>query len=290
MFVIFLFCHFLLTPLSGARKGYHIISSWGKKGTGKGEFSSPCGIAVDKKGIVYIADKERKKILKFTSMGKFLMEWDTKYPPSAITVDNEGNIYVGESTHKERGVVEKFSEDGKLVNKFTFNGGVTGGIAVSNKFIYLTVISFNGSVHKFTKEGMFVKSWGKLATCCGYLDVAVDSRDNVFVAELGAHRVVKYDSEGKILQKWGKAGKKEGEFCGCCNPIHIAVGPDDAVFTSEKDIPRIQKFSKDGRFITSFGKGQFSEECGYLDIAVSNEGQVFVVDDYLCKVFVFNKK
>lgn len=279
-----------LHPLLCASEEYHLLLSWGEKGKREGGFLSPCGIAVDKKGMVYVADAGRQCVLKFTSQGKFLMEWKTRYPPSALAVDSEGNVYVGESTHKEVGLVEKFTGEGKLIKQWSYKGGVIGGIAISPRYVYLGVVSFTGSIQKFTKEGVYIKSWGKFDTCCSYLDVAVDSQENVYVAELGAHRVVKCDSEGKVLKKWGKAGKKEGEFCGCCNPVHIALGPDDSVFTSEKDSPRIQKFTPNGRFVTSFGKGKFSEECGHLDIAVYRDGRIFVVDDEIGKVFVFAKR
>jgi len=51
------------------------LHEWGTKGTGPGEFRLPHGIAVDEKGIVYVADRENGRIQRFTPEGKYLGEW-----------------------------------------------------------------------------------------------------------------------------------------------------------------------------------------------------------------------
>jgi DNA-binding beta-propeller fold protein YncE len=51
------------------------LHQWGTKGTGPGEFRLPHGLAVDEKGIVYVADRENGRIQRFTSAGKFVDEW-----------------------------------------------------------------------------------------------------------------------------------------------------------------------------------------------------------------------
>lgn len=264
---------------------YKLLFSWGNKKGKREVFSEPVGIAIDKNKTVYIADRGDKKVKKFTAGGEFITEWKTLYIPRAIAVDESGNVYVAEMSSITQGLIEKFNSEGKLIKKWTYPGEFVGGVAVSKNFLYLGNNS-RRSIDKFTLEGELVKSFGKFAVCCGYLDVAVDSEENIYVAELGAHRVVKYDRNGNLIKTWGKPGTTDGTFCGCCNPINIAVGPD-GVFTSEKSLPRIQKFTKEGEFVTSFGQGAFSSGCSWLDIAVSHDGIVFAVDEDGKRVFVF---
>jgi uncharacterized protein (TIGR03663 family) len=42
-----------------------LVSSWGKSGTGRGEFNRPIGIAADKQGAVYVSDTMNHRIEKF---------------------------------------------------------------------------------------------------------------------------------------------------------------------------------------------------------------------------------
>lgn len=297
VFTFFVLLFVITGAISRAEQGkYTLLQSWGKKGSGNGEFNEPCGIAVDNKGQVYIADSGNNRIQKMSSDGKLLEILKTANSPRAIAVDASGNIYTAE-TGRKTGLIEKFAPGGKLIREWKYAGTKTGkdsyfmpgGIAVSGKYVYLGNNSA-GSVQKFTIDGDIVKSWGNLKRCCNFLDVAVDNEENVYVAELGAHRVAKFDQNGNLLKTWGKSGKGEGEFCGCCNPAHIAVGIRGTILTSEKSTPRIQEFTNDGKFIYSFGTGNFSGSCGYMDIAVSPDGKIFVVDDSACCVRVFGIK
>ena len=51
------------------------LNEWGSKGAGPGQFRLPHGIAVDAKGVVYVADRENGRIERFDSTGKFIDEW-----------------------------------------------------------------------------------------------------------------------------------------------------------------------------------------------------------------------
>jgi DNA-binding beta-propeller fold protein YncE/cbb3-type cytochrome oxidase subunit 3 len=54
----------------------HVLSNWGSKGSGDGQFNDPTSIAVDStNGKVYVADPTNKRIQVFDQNGNFLTKW-----------------------------------------------------------------------------------------------------------------------------------------------------------------------------------------------------------------------
>jgi DNA-binding beta-propeller fold protein YncE len=45
-----------------------LLASWGSRGSGDGQFVEPSGIAVDRNGVVYVADSRSNRIQRFTRM------------------------------------------------------------------------------------------------------------------------------------------------------------------------------------------------------------------------------
>jgi DNA-binding beta-propeller fold protein YncE len=73
-----------------------LLLSWGVPGSAPGEFHLPHGIAVDREGVVYVADRENSRVQRFTPDGKFLGEWPNIARPCQVFIDSEDNVYVAE--------------------------------------------------------------------------------------------------------------------------------------------------------------------------------------------------
>ena len=50
----------------------NFITMWGLKGSNKGQFIEDHGIAVDKSGVVYVADTRNVRVQKFDNNGNFI--------------------------------------------------------------------------------------------------------------------------------------------------------------------------------------------------------------------------
>lgn len=110
----------------------------------------------------------------------------------------------------------------------------------------------------------FKGMWGSRGSGDGEFEfprgIAVDSDGNVYVADVGNHRIQKFTSKGIFLDKWGERGNGEGQFI---NPHHIAVDSNNDIYVTEALIPlspvplrtRIQKFTNTGDFIKQWGEG-----------------------------------
>ena len=79
-----------------------VIKTWGKKGTGPGEFNEPHGIALDSAGRVFVADRVNARIQIFDPDGKFLAEWKQFGRPSAVFIDKNDVIYVADSQTEDK--------------------------------------------------------------------------------------------------------------------------------------------------------------------------------------------
>ncbi len=74
----------------------HLLLSWGDPGAGPGQFHVPHGIAVDRHGTVYVADRENCRLQLFDSDGRFLTEWTGLARPCQVFIDRHDDVYVAE--------------------------------------------------------------------------------------------------------------------------------------------------------------------------------------------------
>ena len=100
------------------------IKSWGKRGTGPGEFDQPHALAFDSKGRLFVGDRNNNRIQIFDQEGHFLAEMKQFSRPSGIFIDRHDNIYVADSesmsvSHNhdgwKRGIRTGSLKDGKVV-------------------------------------------------------------------------------------------------------------------------------------------------------------------------------
>jgi peptidylamidoglycolate lyase len=74
------------------------IRDWGSEGDQPGQFNNPHGLAMDKDGKLYVADRENSRIQIFTSEGKFLDLWKSKElgRPWGLDIADDGFLYVAD--------------------------------------------------------------------------------------------------------------------------------------------------------------------------------------------------
>jgi len=158
---------------------------------GAGMFVSPHGIHVDRQGNIWLVDGAAKdakgdQVFKFSPDGKVLMTLgkagvagdgpDTFGPPSDVLVAPNGDVFVADG-----------------------HGGNT-----------------NARIVKFSKNGKFIKTWGKKGSGPGEFDtphsLAMDSSGRLFVADRGNSRIQIFDQDGKFLVEWKQFGRPSGIY------------------------------------------------------------------------------
>ena len=123
----------------------------------------------------------------------------------------------------------------------------------------------------------FLLQWGKQGSKDGQFEgprgVAVDAAGNVYVADLGNHRVQKFDAQGEFLLAWGKEGKGKGQFL---EPFDLAIDSQGNVYVLDSLQQRIQSFSGEGKFIQSLEPGV--DLYNPRGIAIDREDNLYVAD------------
>ena len=130
-----------------------------------------------------------------------------------------------------------------------------------------------------------------LRGCCGQMDIQAKDGE-VWVAHNAAHKVERYDRDGKKLSSFGKSDSKAADgFGGCCEPKNLRFGPKGELYTSESS-PQvvIKRFAPDGKFLGVVGLPAYSTGCTNVPIEVSRDGrQVYILNPNK-KVHVLTKR
>lgn len=96
--------------------------TFGKFGSGNGQFVYPTSVCVDSTGRVYVVDNGNNRVQLFTSEGDYVSKFGSYGDaegelarPIAIAVDEADNLYVSEWCNKR---VSKFSSEGRFISFF----------------------------------------------------------------------------------------------------------------------------------------------------------------------------
>ena len=91
----------------------------------------------------------------------------------------------------------------------------------------------NNRVVKYSKDGKFIKAWGKTGYGPGEFrtlhGLAIDSRGRVFVADRSNNRIQLFDQEGKYLSTWTQFGTPSGIAFDEQDQIYVADSESDNV-------------------------------------------------------------
>lgn len=191
----------------------------------------------------------------FNALGRF--NPDQTSGPATVTIDAQGNFYVGDvGNHR----IEKFNNQGKALLAWGSPGSGDGQFGVD----------FGGPNLP--------------------LNIAIDSRGNIYVSDPGNGRVQKFDPAGHFLLKWSSLGVGAGQlgsFASAGGQGGMAVDPFDNVWVIDQGSSRVEKFDSQGRFLDFFGSsgagtGQFATPNG---IAIDRQGNIFVTDEFRTQKF-----
>jgi peptidylamidoglycolate lyase len=128
------------------------VTSWGTRGNGPGQFSGPHGIATDRSGRVYVADRTNHRIQIFDGNGKFLDQWPGLRQANDIVISADQHVWVADGTNAK---VLEYDQNGKLLYSWGTYGTFPGAfwelhqMSIDSEGNLYGADSFGGRVQKF---------------------------------------------------------------------------------------------------------------------------------------------
>jgi DNA-binding beta-propeller fold protein YncE len=252
-------------PVNSAPNPYRTISGWLKMPAGR-VFGSTGGVAIDKRNHIWVAercsvkgfvaascaDSKLDPIFEFDQMGNVLHNFGggLMVMPHGISIDADGNVWVTDNQGKNgKGhQVFKFSPEGKILMMLG-----TPGVAATgpNTLDQPNAVAFapNGDIFiseghgaeggnqivKLTKDGKFIKAWGRKGTAPGEFDLphclAFDSQGRLLVGDRNNNRIQIFDQEGNFIQQFTQFSRPSG----------IAIDKNDVAYVADSESESVSK-------------------------------------------------
>jgi len=253
-------------------------------------FETSKALAVDKDDNIYVSGD--KSILILTKEGNNITQFDTDITATALAISNINIIYAAFENH-----IATYTNSGELLKEWPS----------FKKESYITSLVINGSkifiadaelevVHEYDTDGTYHRSIGSkdkkqadsFILPSYFFDVALAPDNTLWAANTGKHKLVSFNSDGKLSTYWGETSAAVEDFCGCCNPSHFAIMHDGSFITAEKGIVRVKKYNSAGKFECAIaGPDHFETSSTGLEIAINSKNDILVLEPAVRKIHIF---
>ncbi len=218
-----------MTQVGTGKYTYDVVRDFFKLPNG-GTFGMVSRVAADSADRIYVFQRKDPPVVVFSREGQYLGAWG-----SGEVEDPHGLKIVGDivyTTDRTGSVAKSFTLDGKPLLELGQRGvcsdtGCTGApwlaersagpfnhptemIAHPNGDIYVTDGYRNARVHRFTRDGRLVMSWGTPGHAEGRFhlphSIATDPEGTIYVADRANKRVQIFSADGDFLDMWTGMG------------------------------------------------------------------------------------
>ena len=294
-------------------------------------FSNPMDIAVGMDGTIYVVDWITVQVaLNPDPIGMDDTESPRifNYAPCVHRFDPEGNFvasYPLQDLSKRIGTLEAAAPALDAEGNYALiipQGDTQRSLLLTVDAEGRIYVFDNGYIYKLDADGnpmgTFTTSQPSAGQLSKAVDMTVDREGNLYVVDEAAHRVLKYDRDGKFLLSFGEYGDRAGQFI---SPFHLIALDDGTVLVADQakykkdyasDLPRqqyhpfqfghvpyrifrtrvrrVQRFYADGdyaeKILIRFQRE--NEQQAYLNLkAIDYTGNLYFVDNETLKFRVF---
>jgi len=284
------------------------------------EIGRPVDMSVDTSGNYYIANNfttpNQPVVQKFNSNFIQQAEWLGNTPGFAYTVlgpmglgTNTGNdVYVAD-TDADR--IQKFTSSGSWIYTLT-PAPSPGGPGIFNKpkdvateatGKFYVADTGNSRIVKFDSNGTYTWARGMPTPTAGGptplpnstpapYGITVGSDNKIYVADVGFHRIQRFDANGTYETSWGVFGSADNTTLPQLDtPQGMAIDLSGNIYVADTGNNRIQRFDQNGTLSTRVVWGTYGTQDGRFDgprnVFVDTQNKVYVSETGNKRIQVF---
>ncbi|HRU07565.1 MAG TPA: protein kinase, partial [Candidatus Brocadiia bacterium] len=195
-----------------------VLGSWGREGSGRGEFREPCGVAVTRNGRVLVADRWNRRVQVFDGDGKWLASLqaggEEGFTPAAVAVDGQDGAWVADETGARALALSGQGAAMTVVGAAGVGPGLlrrASGVGVGPSGVVAVCDGLGDCVQVYRQDGTWLRTVDSAGPDGVRLreprGVVVDGGGRVYVADAGNGRVA-WDSQphGNRLERVADLG------------------------------------------------------------------------------------
>lgn len=269
-----------MAVVGSGRFTYEVDKEWGRREGGVPRFGVSQGVSGDSQDRIYVFQRSPvAHMMVFDRHGKLLSTWgEGKFlHPHGVWVSPSDELYL---TDRDAHTVSKWTLDGRHLQTWGTHGqpGAPGApfnqptkaVLTPDGEMYVSDGYGQQRVHRFSKDGKLISSWGEKGEGDGQFalphDVWVDDKERVLIC----------DRENKRVQLFDRGGNFTGEWRDLKSPMQIFVR-DDVMYMAEAGF-QISARTVDGEELASWSYQSVSgrTENAPHSIWVDSRGDIYV--------------
>lgn len=243
------------------------------------------GVAVDSRGLVYVAHRGehpllclkpdgsllrevgaecQKKSVAFDLRGATPIPMDVRHWLHGLHVDPWDNVWV---TDCGRHLIMVFAPDGRLLRTLGEDGRLGCERAVYNQPTHVCVLPSgeffvtdgygNSRVVHYRADGTYVREWGRRGIAPGEFHtphvITADRSGRLYVSDRENDRVQVFDQAGTLLAEWPGLHSVDGLHCAPDGKVYGSAGLDNALIEFGPDGRPAQVWAEPGFFCYPHG-------------------------------------
>lgn len=277
---------------------YAVREGWGM--TGGPILPDVTAVAIDSADNVYLFCRGDHPIRVFDRNGRFLRSFGDGLfvRPHGLHIAPDDTLYcIDEGSHS----IFVMTPDGQMLNRIggpepaPFMSGqpfnrCTNVAVAANGDLYITDGYGNARVHRYSRDGQHIMSWGEPGVAPGQFNVVHDiccGRDGrIYIADRENHRIQVFDVDGVWLDQWHNLHRP----CGLCmadlaEPVFYVgeLGPAMQSNLNTPNLgPAVSILDRHGRHLARLGTPTAGVEPGAFmsphSVAVDSRGDIYVAE------------